>query len=74
MLTNTEIEENENIIETMSDNKNNNIFKFINISDIKNHFDFVKKHLLDFEKKIITKVHITENKINKVIIIFLCSF
>jgi SOS-response transcriptional repressor LexA len=50
----------------MTYNKNNNIFKFMNISNIKSHFDNVKKHLLDFERKIITKVHITENKINKI--------
>ncbi len=65
-LTKTEIDENENIIENMTYNKNNNIFKFMNISNIKSHFDNVKKHLLDFERKIITKVHITENKINKI--------
>ena len=65
-LTKTEIDENENIIENMADNNNNNIFKFINISEIKNQYDFIEKNLLNFEKKIITKSHLTENKINKV--------
>ena len=43
-LTKIEIDENQNIIENMTYNKNNTTFKFMNNSNIKSHFDNIKKN------------------------------
>ena len=63
-LSNTEIDENENIIETITEN--NNTFKKINISEIMNKFNDIKKNLSDYERKINSKGYKVENKIIRV--------